>query len=108
MPRGSSGFTVIGIATRPARRALRADDGTKEAHVIEGVSQVIVDVEDQDRALKFWTAAMQFELARDAAYGKEGRWIEVRTGNKATSWCSGSGAGIVRRRPKSCPRRTRR
>lgn len=52
--------------------------------MIEGVSQVIVDVDDQDRALKFWTEKMEFELAQDAPYGKAGRWIEVRTRDKAT------------------------
>jgi predicted enzyme related to lactoylglutathione lyase len=51
--------------------------------VIEGVSQVIVDVEDQDRALKFWTEKMEFALAQDAPYEAE-RWIEVRTRDKAT------------------------
>jgi predicted enzyme related to lactoylglutathione lyase len=52
--------------------------------VIEGVSQVIVEVEDQDRALRFWTETMEFELAQDAPYGEGGRWIEVRTRDKAT------------------------
>jgi len=52
--------------------------------VIEGVSQVLVEVEDQDRALKFWTEAVGFELAQDAPYGDAGRWIEVRTRDKAT------------------------
>jgi lactoylglutathione lyase len=51
--------------------------------VIEGVSQVVVDVDDQDRALKFWTETMEFELAQDAPYG-DGRWIEVRTRDKTT------------------------
>lgn len=52
--------------------------------MIEGVSQVIVDVEDQDRALRFWTETMEFELAQDAPYGDGGRWIEVRTPDRAT------------------------
>jgi predicted enzyme related to lactoylglutathione lyase len=52
--------------------------------VIEGVSQVIVDVEDQDRALKFWTETLEFEVAQDAPYGEAGRWLEVRTPDKAT------------------------
>ena len=52
--------------------------------MIEGVSQVIVEVEDQDRALKFWTQTMEFELVQDAPYGEAGRWIEVRTRDKAT------------------------
>jgi len=38
--------------------------------VIEGVSQVIVEVEDQDRALRFWTETIGFELIQDAAYGE--------------------------------------
>lgn len=50
--------------------------------MIEGVSQVIVEVENQDRALTFWTGAMEFELAQDAPYGEDGRWIEVRTRDK--------------------------
>jgi lactoylglutathione lyase len=53
--------------------------------VIEGVSQVVVDVEDQDRALRFWTETMEFELAQDAPYGEAERWIEVRTRDKATT-----------------------
>jgi catechol 2,3-dioxygenase-like lactoylglutathione lyase family enzyme len=48
------------------------------------VSQVIVEVEDQDRALTFWTEIMEFELVQDAPYGEGGRWIEVRTRDKAT------------------------
>ena len=52
--------------------------------MIEGVSQVIVEVEDQDRALKFWTETMEFELAQDAPYDDARRWIEVRTRDKAT------------------------
>jgi predicted enzyme related to lactoylglutathione lyase len=55
----------------------------EEVVMVEGVSQVIVEVEDQDRALRFWTETMGFELARDAPYGEE-RWLEVRTPDKAT------------------------
>ena len=51
--------------------------------MIEGVSQVIVEVEDQDRALTFWTETMGFELVRDAPYSQAGRWIEVRTPDRA-------------------------
>ena len=51
--------------------------------MVEGVSQVVVEVDDQDRALRFWTETMEFDLARDAPYGEE-RWLEVRTRDKAT------------------------
>ena len=46
--------------------------------MVEGVSKVVIKVEDQDRALEFWTDAMGFELVRDSKYGEE-RWLEVRT-----------------------------
>jgi lactoylglutathione lyase len=50
--------------------------------MVEGVNQVVIEVEDQDRALAFWTARLGFELVQDAPYG-ENRWIEVRTPDKA-------------------------
>jgi lactoylglutathione lyase len=46
--------------------------------VIAGVSKVVIEVEDQDRALAFWTETLGFELRQDTAYGDE-RWVEVRT-----------------------------
>ena len=46
--------------------------------MVEGVSKVVIEVEDQGRALQFWTDAMGFELVRDSTYGEE-RWLEVRT-----------------------------
>jgi len=51
--------------------------------VIAGVSQVVLEVEDLERAKKFWTETLGFELAQDAPYGDE-RWLEVRTPDKAT------------------------
>jgi lactoylglutathione lyase len=50
--------------------------------VIDGVTQVVIEVEDQDRAKQFWTEKLGFELVQDAPYG-EGRWLEVRTPDKA-------------------------
>jgi lactoylglutathione lyase len=50
--------------------------------VIEGVSKVVIEVEDQDRALGFWTEKLGFELVQDIPYGDE-RWIEVRTPDNA-------------------------
>jgi len=51
--------------------------------VNEGVGQVIIEVEDQDRALEFWSNTVGFELAHDAPYGESRRWIEVTTRDKA-------------------------
>jgi predicted enzyme related to lactoylglutathione lyase len=45
--------------------------------VISGISQIIVPVEDLDRAKQFWTERMGFEAARDETYGDE-RWVEVQ------------------------------
>jgi len=46
--------------------------------VIAGVSKVVIEVDDQARALEFWTQTMGFELHQDTPYGEE-RWVEVRT-----------------------------
>jgi predicted enzyme related to lactoylglutathione lyase len=45
--------------------------------VIEGVSKVVIEVDDQALALRFWTETMGFELNEDTTYGDE-RWVEVR------------------------------
>jgi lactoylglutathione lyase len=46
--------------------------------LIAGVSKVVVEVDDQARALRFWTETLGFELHQDTPYGEE-RWVEVRT-----------------------------
>ena len=51
--------------------------------VIEGVQKLVVEVEDQDRALRFWRDAVGFELVQDTLYRGE-RWLEVRTPDKNT------------------------
>ena len=51
--------------------------------MIAGVQKLVVEIEDQDRARRFWTEAMTFELVQDARYGQE-RWLEVRTPDKNT------------------------
>jgi lactoylglutathione lyase len=53
--------------------------------MIRGINQVVLEVEDQDRALAFWTETMGFELVQDAPYGEEGRWLEVRTPDRAVT-----------------------
>ncbi|MGH3762598.1 glyoxalase superfamily protein [Actinophytocola sp.] len=46
--------------------------------MISGVNQVVLFVDDQERAKQFWVDTMGFELADDAPYGEE-RWLSVRT-----------------------------
>lgn len=50
--------------------------------MIEGVGQVVIEVEDQQRALEFWTGTVGFELVRDTPYVEGERWIEVATRDK--------------------------
>jgi catechol 2,3-dioxygenase-like lactoylglutathione lyase family enzyme len=45
--------------------------------VIRGVNQVVLYVEDQQRAKRFWTEKMGFEVAEDAPYGETERWIAM-------------------------------
>jgi lactoylglutathione lyase len=59
--------------------------GKRNRDVIEGVGQVIIEVDDQERALEFWTSTVGFELARDAPYGEGQRWIEVTTRDMAVA-----------------------
>jgi lactoylglutathione lyase len=49
---------------------------------------VKLEVEDQDRALAFWTEALGFELAQDAPYA-ESRWLEVRTPDESVTMVLG-------------------
>ena len=41
------------------------------------VKQLIIPVDDQERAKGFWTEQIGFEIVRDETYGDE-RWIEVK------------------------------
>ena len=76
--------------------------------VIRGVHQVVLTVEDQERAKKFWSETMGFEVVEDSAYGDE-RWIAVLTPDGHTRLVLSkrpAGEPAVRRRPPSCPART--
>lgn len=46
--------------------------------MIRGVNQVVLPVDDQERAKRFWAEVMGFEVVEDAPYG-DGRWIAVLT-----------------------------
>jgi lactoylglutathione lyase len=52
--------------------------------MIGGVSKVVLEVGDQDRAKAFWTETMGFDLVQDAPYGQE-RWLEVRSPDRAVN-----------------------
>jgi lactoylglutathione lyase len=45
--------------------------------MIRGVSKVIIDVDDQDRAKTFWLDTVGFRLLQDSPYDKDTRWLEV-------------------------------
>jgi lactoylglutathione lyase len=42
--------------------------------MIGGVTQVVIEVEDQDRAKAFWTQALGFELTQTHLTGRNGGW----------------------------------
>jgi predicted enzyme related to lactoylglutathione lyase len=46
--------------------------------MFQGIDKVVIDVDDQDRALRFWTETMGCSIVQDTPYGDE-RWLEVRT-----------------------------
>ncbi len=46
--------------------------------MIRGVNQVVLHVDDQERAKRFWVDTLGFELAEDSPYGEE-RWLSVRS-----------------------------
>lgn len=46
--------------------------------MLRGVNQVVLDVEDQQRAKKFWSEIMGCEVVEDEEYGEE-RWLAVLT-----------------------------
>lgn len=50
--------------------------------MVGGIRQVVLEVENQDRALGFWTGPMGFELVYDAPYAGR-RWLELRTPDRA-------------------------
>jgi predicted enzyme related to lactoylglutathione lyase len=49
--------------------------------VVEGVSKVLIEVDDQSRALRFWTETLGFDLHQDTPHGEE-RWVEIATPDK--------------------------
>ena len=52
--------------------------------MISGVSKVVIDVGDQERAKTFWTETMGFDLAQDSPYGEQ-RWLEVSPPDRAVN-----------------------
>ena len=52
--------------------------------MVKGISQVVVKVENQERALGFWAEKLGFRVARDEPYGDE-RWLEIRTPDGAVT-----------------------
>jgi catechol 2,3-dioxygenase-like lactoylglutathione lyase family enzyme len=52
---------------------------TATTAAVSKVANVIIPVEDQDRALEFYTEVLGFEKRADVPFGDEadGRWIEV-------------------------------
>lgn len=52
--------------------------------MIRSVHKVVIPVDDQERAKRFWTEVLGFGLVSDATY-PGGRWLEVATPDGAVS-----------------------
>ncbi|MGA2777199.1 MAG: VOC family protein [Steroidobacteraceae bacterium] len=52
--------------------------------MINQVKFVSIPTSDQQRALKFYTEQLGFEVATDQPFNDKQRWIELRIGNSAT------------------------
>lgn len=53
---------------------------------IRGVSKVVLGVEDQERAKKFWSEVVGFSVTTDVPYDDQGsRWVEVTSADGATA-----------------------
>ena len=52
--------------------------------MITHVKFVGIPVRDQERALKFYTEALGFEVVTDQRFNETQRWIELRIGNSQT------------------------
>ncbi len=52
--------------------------------MIRGVNQVVLYVDDQERAKQFWVDTLGFELKEDSPYGEE-RWLSVRSPDGAVT-----------------------
>jgi len=55
------------------------------ATTIGQVSTVMVPVDDQDRAIEFYTEKLGFEKRADVPFGDGNRWVEVAPTGAATS-----------------------
>lgn len=51
---------------------------------IRGISKVVVGVQDQERAKKFWSETVGFEVTTDLPYGDEGSWVELTAADGQT------------------------
>ncbi|WP_199432429.1 VOC family protein [Qaidamihabitans albus] len=68
---------------------------------IRGVSKVIIGVRDQDRASRFWSGTLGFDVTTDASYGDEGnRWVEVASPDGATALILSADPGDLSRFPE--------
>jgi predicted enzyme related to lactoylglutathione lyase len=52
--------------------------------VITQIKFVGIPTRDQDRALKFYTQQLGFEISTDQVFDEQQRWIELRIGNSST------------------------
>ena len=52
--------------------------------MITNIKFVSIPVQDQDRALAFYTKSLGFTIATDQPFGEKQRWIELKIGHAET------------------------
>lgn len=67
--------------------------------MITGIRKIVLPVDDEQRALEFWTARLGFTVVCDQPYGDNQRWIEVAPADRSVVL-------ILSRRPPGEPVRS--
>lgn len=68
----------------PAELAFRHRRLSEVWAVITQIKFVGIPTTDQDRALKFYTEKLGFEVSTDQVFDEKQRWIELRIANSPT------------------------
>jgi predicted enzyme related to lactoylglutathione lyase len=78
--------TIVFISVPASRVKLASRNGrlSEVSAVITRIKFVGIPTTDQDRALKFYTEKLGFEVSTDQVFSEKQRWIELRIANSPT------------------------
>ena len=75
---------IIGIGRGGASLRCRHVHIAEDRQMITQLKFVGIPTSDQDRALKFYTEQLGFEISTDQVFDGKQRWIELRIANSST------------------------